>query len=341
LEEVCEGWLRDIFGLPDETVAGFVSGSSTAILCGLAAGRFRVFQNKGWDINAKGLRDAPRIRVVTGRQTHGTVVRAVALLGFGIDNIEWVNVDDQGRIVPDDVPDLDDSTILILQAGNVNSGSFDDFEELCDRAHTAGAWVHVDGAFGLWAAGCSKLSHLTKGIEAADSWSVDGHKTLNTPYDSGIVLCRDKASLVSALQVSGQYIVYGDNRDGMRYTPEMSRRARAIELWASLKYLGKQGIHDLANGLHERAVQMSTELRAEGFEILNDIVFNQVLVVCENDAVTEKTIEYIQKSGECWVGGAKWRERSVIRVSVCSWATTSDDISRSVKAFVDARGNAR
>jgi glutamate/tyrosine decarboxylase-like PLP-dependent enzyme len=341
LEEICEGWLRDLFGLPEETVAGFVSGSSSAILCGLAAGRYRTFQNKDWDINSKGFRGAPRIRVVTGRQAHGTVVRAIALLGFGIDNIEWVNVDDQGRIVPDDLPDLDDGTILILQAGNVNSGSFDDFEKLCNRAHTAGAWVHVDGAFGLWAAGCSTLAHLTKGIEAADSWSVDGHKTLNTPYDSGIVLCRDKASLAAALQVSGPYITYGDNRDGMLYTPEMSRRARAVELWASLKYLGRRGVNDLVYGLHERAVQLGSELRTAGFEILNDIVFNQVLVACDNDAVTEKTIENIQQSGDCWVGGAQWLERSVIRVSVCSWATTPDDISRSVKAFVTARGEAR
>jgi glutamate/tyrosine decarboxylase-like PLP-dependent enzyme len=163
LEEICEGWLRDLFGLPEETVAGFVSGSSSAIFCGLAAGRYRIFHNKDWDINARGFRGAPRIRVVTGRQAHGTVVRAIALLGFGIDNIEWVNVDDQGRIVPDDLPDLDDSTILILEAGNVNSGSFDDFEELSNRARTAGAWVHVDGAFGLWAAGCSTLAYLTKG----------------------------------------------------------------------------------------------------------------------------------------------------------------------------------
>lgn len=341
LEEVCEGWLRAIFGLPPETAAGFVSGTSSAILCGLAAGRYRAFQNQGWDINEKGFRNAPRIRVVTGRHAHGTVVKAVAVLGMGVENIEWVDVDEQGRIIPDQVPELDETTILILQAGNVNSGSFDAFEILCGRANAVGAWVHIDGAFGLWAAACSTLSHLTRGIEAATSWSVDGHKTLNTPYDSGIILCRDKASLVAALQASGSYIAYSENRDGMLYTPEMSRRARATELWATLKYLGQNGIDELVSGLHARAVQMASELRAEDFEVLNDVVFNQVLVACENDVTTNKTIEYVQESGECWVGGANWWQRAVVRISVCSWATTSEDISRSVKAFVEARNRAR
>jgi glutamate/tyrosine decarboxylase-like PLP-dependent enzyme len=341
LEEVCERWLRALFGLPPDTVAGFVSGTSSAILCGLAAARYRVFQNQGWDVNEKGLRNAPRIRVVAGRHAHATVIKAVAMLGLGIENIEWVDVDDQGRIIPDEVPGLDRTTTLILQAGNVNSGSFDAFETLCGRAAAAGAWVHIVGAFGLWAAACSSLAHLTRGIEAATSWSVDGHKTLNTPYDSGIILCRDKAALVAALQASGSYLAYSDARDGMLYTPELSRRARATELWATLKYLGKRGIDELISILHARAVQMAGELRAEGFEILNDVVFNQVLAACESDPITDGTIAYVQESGECWVGGAKWRQRAVARISVCSWATTSEDISRSVKAFVGARARAR
>jgi glutamate/tyrosine decarboxylase-like PLP-dependent enzyme len=341
LEDVCEGWLRALFGLPPETAAGFVSGTSSAILCGLAAGRYRAFRNQGWDINQKGFRNAPRIRIVAGRHAHATVVKAVAVLGMGIESIEWVDVDDQGRIIPDHVPELDETTILLLQAGNVNSGSFDSFEALCGRANGAGAWVHVDGAFGLWAAACSSLSHLTRGVEAATSWSVDGHKTLNTPYDSGIILCRDRVSLVAALQASGSYIAYSDNRDGMLYTQEMSRRARATELWATIKYLGKSGIDELVSGLHARAVQMAGELRAVGFEVLNDVVFNQVLVACENDVITDRTIAYVQESGECWVGGAKWRQRAVARISVCSWATTSEDVSRSVEAFVEARGRAR
>ncbi len=340
LEEVTEGWIKELLGLPEQTVAGFVSGTSMAILCGLAAARYRIFHNNNWDVNKKGLNGAPKVRVVAGQQAHGTVVKAIALLGFGIDNIEWVDVDSQGRIISSSIPELDESTILILQAGNVNSGSFDAFDKICKKAGKANAWVHIDGAFGLWAAGSEDLRHLTKGIEKANSWSVDGHKTLNTPYDSGILLCNDKEALIHALQASGSYIVYSEHRDGMLYTPEMSRRARVIELWATLKYLGKQGFDELVSGLHERAVQFSIELKEKGFDILNDVVFNQVLVACKTDKLTNKVIQYIQRSGECWVGGAKWDEKAVIRVSVCSWATTKEDITRSVNAFVAAKDKA-
>ena len=177
-------------------------------------------------------------------------------------------------------------------------------------------------------------------MEKANSWSVDSHKTLNVPYDNGILLCNDSEALVQALQASGSYIVYGENRDGMLYTPEMSRRARVIELWAALRYLGKSGIDELVTGLHQRALEMSMALKAEGFEILNDVVFNQILVSCGDDQTTLKTIENIQQSGECWVGGAKWDSKAVIRISVCSWATTKADIKRSVKAFVAGRAKA-
>jgi len=341
LESVVERWLLQLFSLPDNTSAGFVSGTSMAILCGLAAGRWRIYERLNWDINSKGLIDAPRIRIVAGKHTHGTVLRAIALLGLGKDNIEWIDVDDQGRIIPENIPELDDQTILILQAGNVNSGSFDDFDSICDKAKKVKAWVHIDGAFGLWAAGSENLRHLTQGIEKANSWSADGHKTLNTPYDCGVVLCNDKEALVTALQATGSYIVYGENRDGMLFTPEMSRRARVVELWATMKYLGKQGIDSLVFGLHERAVQFSNELSANGFQILNDIVFNQVLVGCENDDVTLRTLEAVQDSLECWCGGAEWNGRQVIRISVCSWTTTSEDIKRSVEAFIKAYDKSR
>jgi glutamate/tyrosine decarboxylase-like PLP-dependent enzyme len=340
LEEVAESWLRKLFGLPEKIVAGFVSGSSLAIFCGLAAARYRIFQNNDWDINKKGFHGSPKIRVVAGHQVHGTVVKAIALLGFGIDNIEWVETDSQGRIIPSEIPDLDESTILILQAGNVSSGSFDSFDEICEKANKVNAWVHIDGAFGLWAAASSRLSHLTKGMEKANSFSVDGHKTLNTPYDSGIVLCNDKEALTHALHASGSYIAYSENRDGMLYTPEMSRRARAVELWAALKYLGQEGVDELVFGLHQRAVQIGQELKAENFQILNDIVFNQVLVACDSDQITDLTMRYIQESGDCWVGGASWNGKTVIRISICSWATTEDDISRCVRTFVSARNKA-
>jgi glutamate/tyrosine decarboxylase-like PLP-dependent enzyme len=337
LEEVCESWLRELFGFSNSVVAGFVSGSSLAIFCGIAAGRYRIFKNLGWDINRQGFYGAPKIRIVAGRQAHGTVVKAIALLGFGIDSIEWVDTDHQGRILSSKLPVLDESTILILQAGNVCSSTFDDFDYICSKANSANSWVHIDGAFGLWARASQKLRHLTKGIEKANSFSLDCHKTLNIPYDNGIVLCNDKEALTHALHASGSYIVHSENRDGMFYTPEMSRRARGIELWAAMKYLGREGIDELVYGLHQRALQISKELMFEGFEILNDVVFNQVLVACESDELTNQTMKNIQNSGECWVGGANWNGKAVIRISVCSWATTKDDISRSVKAFVTAR----
>lgn len=337
IEDVTQSWLNQLLGLPEHTVAGFVSGTSMSLLAGLAAARYRVFQRANWDVNAKGLNGAPPIRILAGREAHGTVLKAVAMLGLGTDNITWLEVDRQGRIIPENLPQLDASTILILQAGNVNSGSFDFFEQLCQQANQANAWVHIDGAFGLWAAG-SRLNHLTKGIEKAQSWSVDGHKTLNTPYDSGLILCSDEEALISALQMSGAYIQHSTDRntcrDGMYYTPEMSRRARAVELWATLKYLGKSGVDELVFGLHQRAQQFAQEISTvTGFTVLNEVVFNQVVVVCADDQQTLNVMQQIQHLRECWVGSSKWQGRTVIRVSVCSWATTVDDITRSVASF--------
>ena len=340
LEEVCESWLRELYGLPDKVVAGFVSGSSLAIFCGIAAGRYRIFQNLGWDINRQGFYGAPKVRIVTGRQAHGTVVKAIALLGFGIENIEWIDTDDQGRIIPAKLPELDQSTIVVLQAGNVSSGAFDDFERIGTKARNANAWVHIDGAFGLWAGASEKLKHLTRGMERANSFSLDGHKTLNTPYDNGIVLCDDKEALTHALHASGSYIVRSENRDGMFYTPEMSRRARSVELWAAMKYLGREGIDELVYGLHQGALRISEKLKTEGFALLNEVVFNQVLVKCHSDEVTNQTMKNIQDSGECWVGGATWNDMAAIRISVCSWATTKSDIDRAVETFVTARDKA-
>jgi glutamate/tyrosine decarboxylase-like PLP-dependent enzyme len=337
LETVVEGWLRDLFNLPPDTVASYVSGTSAANLCGLAAARYRLLERQGWDLNVQGVFGAPKLRIVTSQQSHSAVLKAVMMLGFGTGNIEWVDVDSQGRIIPEAMPELYDRTIVILQAGNVNSGSFDPFTEICQRARAVGAWVHIDGAFGLWAGAVGPLQHLTQGMELAHSWAVDGHKTLNTPYDCGILLCADRAALAAAMQVKASYLVMGENRDGMSYTPEMSRRARVVELWAILRYLGREGIAELVYGLHQRATQFAQEIKAiPGFTILNDVVFNQVVVCCENDSLTDKTLARMQASGECWAGGSVWRERKVIRVSVCSWATTPADITRSVAAFRQA-----
>lgn len=338
LETVVEGWLQEIFGLPTSTVASYVSGTSMANFCGLAAARYRLLQRQGWDINEKGLMAAPRLRIVAGAQAHTAVVRAVSLLGFGKENIEWVEADEEGRMIVSQVPELDDRSILILQAGNVNSGAFDPCEALCEKARRANAWVHIDGAFGLWAAASDTLRVLTKGIEKASSLAVDGHKTLNTPYDCGILLCQDREALTSALHLSGSYLMIDEKkRDGMIYTPEMSRRARIIELWATMKYLGRSGMGELVDTLHARAVQFAEAIRGvNGFRVLNDVVFNQVLVCCDTDALTARTLTGIQELRECWVGGSVFLGQKVIRVSVSSWATTAEDIARVVRAFEEA-----
>ena len=338
LESVVESWLKSIFHLPDTTVAGFVSGTSSANLCGLAAARNRLLKNQNWDVNSNGLFGAPKIRIVAGRQAHSTVIKAIGLLGFGQNSIEFVEVDDQGRIIPDLIPELDNRTLFILQAGNVNSGSFDDFSRICEKARNAGAWIHIDGAFGLWAGAAEQLKHLTQGMEFAHSWAVDGHKTLNTPYDCGIIMCADREALTEALHMTGSYIVVSKDRDGMFYTPEMSRRARIVELWATLKYLGASGIDQMITTMHERAVQFADKISAlDGFTVLNQVVFNQVVVCCDSDEITNKVLEKIQALRECWVGGSVWQGRRVIRVSVCSWATTSDDIATSVRSFAKAQ----
>lgn len=337
LEAVCEKWIVDLLGLPTGTAAGFVSGTSTATLCGLAAGRNELLKRLGWDVNSDGLFGAPTLRVVVGEQAHATVFKALGLLGLGRARVELVPADSQGRIMADKMPELDSRCLVIAQAGNVNSGAFDPIEEICDRARRADAWVHIDGAFGLWAAGSRTKQVLTLGIEKADSWSVDAHKTLNAPYDCGIILCKHRDALVSAVQATASYILYSDKRDGMHYTPEMSRRARAVELWATLKSLGRAGVEELVDRLCAHAEQLATLLQTQGFRILNEVVFNQVLVACDTPENTRATLEKIQTSGECWCGGAVWKGEPVIRISVCSWATTAADVERSAAAFVRAR----
>jgi len=337
LEATCEKWLVDLLDLPVGTAAGFVSGTSTAILCGLAAGRNELLHRLGWDVNSDGLFGAPKLRVVIGEQAHATVFKALALLGLGRARVEIVPTDNQGRMMADKMPVLDNRCLVIVQAGNVNSGAFDPIEAIGDLARGADAWLHIDGAFGLWAAGSRTKKYLTHGLEKADSWSVDAHKTLNAPYDCGIILCKHRETLVTAVQATASYILYSEKRDGMHYTPEMSRRARVVELWATLKSLGKDGLEELVDRLCGHAERFAEHLHTKGFRILNDVVFNQVLVACETPELTKATLENIQKSGECWCGGAVWNGEPVIRISVCSWATTLADVERSVSAFVNAR----
>jgi glutamate/tyrosine decarboxylase-like PLP-dependent enzyme len=340
LETVVQKWLVQLFDLPSETIAGFVSGTSMANFCALAAARYRILKNLNWDVTQKGLYNAPPIRVVTCKQAHSSMLQAISLAGFGTENIEFVDVDDQGRILVDNIPKLDNTTILSLQAGNVNSGAFDDFESICKKAKDQGVWIHIDGAFGLWAGATQKLKHLTSGYEYANSWAVDAHKTLNAPYDSGIIFCSDEEALISSLHINAAYLPNDNERNGMYYAPEMSRRSRVIELWATLRYLGRAGVEELVYGLYKCAVQFADLLNSEkGFQVLNHVVFNQVLVRCETDELTDKVLNRIQEMRECWVGGSTWEGHKVIRISVCSWATTEEDVYRSVESFKKALKN--
>jgi glutamate/tyrosine decarboxylase-like PLP-dependent enzyme len=340
LESVCEKWVVDLLGLPAGTSAGFVGGTTTANLSGLAAARNELLKRQGWDVYSDGLEGAPSLRVILGAQAHASVYKALALLGLGKAHFKIVPVDEQGRMLADKLPELDSRCLVIAQAGNVSTGAFDPFEEICEWASQANAWVHIDGAFGLWAAGSRTKDYLTRGIEKADSWSVDAHKTLNVPYDCGIVLCKEREALVNTMSAAASYLGYSDKRDGMLYAPDMSRRGRAVELWATLKYLGRQGVQDLVDRLCEHARDFSIQLKAQGFRILNEVVFNQVLVACDTPQHTQATLENIQRSGVCWCGGAVWKDEPVMRISVCSWATTAEDVDRSVAAFVEARSKA-
>ncbi|MCL2653725.1 MAG: aminotransferase class V-fold PLP-dependent enzyme [Propionibacteriaceae bacterium] len=337
LEEICEKWIVELLGLPDGTAAGFVSGSSTAIICGLAAARNTLLARQGWDVAEHGLFGAPPIRIIVGEQAHSSVWKALSMLGLGKANAEIVPADEQGRIIPSAMPPLDSHTLVILQAGNVNGGAFDAIDEICDAANQAGAWVHIDGAFGLWAAACEATRHLVQGMAKADSWSADAHKTLNAPYDCGIVMCKDRAALTGAMQATGSYLQFSDNRDGMLYTPEMSRRARSIELWATLKFFGKDGVDQLVSHLCEVARYFAAQLTGHGFVVLNDVVFNQIVMRCDDASRTTTLLEKIQSSGKCWCGGATWGNQPVIRLSVSSWQTTTADIDECVALFVEVQ----
>ena len=272
-------------------------------------------------------------RVVISEEAHSTVYKALSILGLGSERIEKVKSDSEGRIDYKSIPLLDDNTLLILQAGNVNTGAFDEFDVICKEANSKGTWVHIDGAFGLWAKASEKFNKLTNSISLADSWSTDAHKTLNVPYDCGIILCKNRKALTDALQMEGSYIIYSEKRDGMLYTLDMSRRARSIELWASLKSLGITGVKELVENLHEKAKYFAMKLTENGFQVINDVCFNQINVFVGNDIVTKNFLTNLQNAGICWCGGAKRFEKSFIRISVCSYKTTYDDIDKSIESF--------
>lgn len=334
LEAVALGWLIDLFGLPEGTGASFVTGATVASFSALGAARHRVLADAGWDVEADGLFGAPPVRVVVGDEVHVSVVKALTLLGFGRDRLVRVPVDAQGRLRAELLPDVDGPTIVCAQAGNVNTGASDPIGAICDWAAPRGAWVHVDGAFGLWAAVVPARAGLVAGLERADSWAVDAHKWLNVPYDNGIALVRDAGALRAAMGINAAYLPTGETREPSHFTPELSRRARGVDVWAAIRTLGRDGIADLVERCCRHAERFAGGLTEAGYEVLNEVVLNQVLVRFGDDATTRRVIAGIQADGTCWCGGTVWRGQAAMRISVSSWATTDDDVERSLAAMV-------
>jgi glutamate/tyrosine decarboxylase-like PLP-dependent enzyme len=335
LEEIALKWMIELFGFPPETGAGFVTGATMANLSGLAAARNRLYQRAGWNVEADGLIGAPPLSVIAGEEAHPTLLKSLGLLGLGRNCITRVPVDAQGRIRADRFPRVDERTIVCLQAGNVNTGAFDPLAELCKRARDSGAWVHIDGAFGLWAKASPALAHLAEGIELADSWATDAHKWLNVPADSGLAFSRDAAALRAAMSISAEYLPKDSvNRDPSDFTPELSRRARGIEVWAALRCLGREGLAELFERNCRGARTFAQRLSAAGYRILNDVVLNQVLVSFGSPEMTQRVIQGIQQDGTCWCGGTVWQKQTAMRISICSWATTDEDVEKSAAAMI-------
>ncbi len=334
LEAIAARWLLELLRLDASCEVGFVTGATVANFTALCAARHRLLANQGWNVENDGLFGAPEIRVVVGEQVHASVKKALSLSGFGRTRVETVPADDQGRMIAGKLPRLDGRTLLCLQAGEVNSGAFDPFADIIDRAKAAGAWVHIDGAFGLWARACRELDHLTDAIDRADSWAADAHKWLNVPYDSGLVICRDREAIHTAMGIKAAYL---DDRlvsEPCWMTPELSRRARGIEVYAALRSLGRSGVSGMIARCCRHARRFAQGLNEAGFEILNDVALNQVLVRFGGDDQTRRAIKLIQDEGTCWAGGTTWQGRHAMRISVSSWATTERDVAMSLEAMI-------
>ncbi|HVJ91142.1 MAG TPA: pyridoxal-dependent decarboxylase, partial [Labilithrix sp.] len=339
IRAIVSRWLVELLSLPAPAEAMFVGGATVANISGLAAARDQVLARAGWDVPNDGLVGAPPITVVVGAHAHSTIAKSLAILGLGRKRVTVVPADDQGRILPSELPNIRGPVILCAQAGEVNTGAFDPFDALVDWARERDAWVHVDGAFGLWAAASAvpERRRLTAGMARADSWATDAHKWLNVPYDSGIIILRDASRLRASMSAAASYLPTGGLLEPTHHTPQSSQRARAIDVWAALRSLGRSGVADLVDRTSAHAVRFAEGLRAAGHEVLNEVVINQVLVrFGPDDASTDRVIDRIQRSGECWCGGTTWRGRRAMRISVSSWATTTDDVTRSLRAILAA-----
>jgi len=331
---VALGWLLDLLHLPSESAGGFVTGATVANFTALAAARHAVLERAGWNVEADGLFGAPPITVVASAESHPTLFKSLGMLGLGRNRVVRVPTDGQGRMRVEALPAIEGPTIVCTQAGNVNTGSFDPVGEISRVAHEAGAWVHVDGAFGLWAAASPRFAGLSAGVEQADSWATDAHKTLNAPYDNGLAFVRDGDALRASMAITAEYLPTTGLRNPSDFTPELSRRARGVDVWAALRQLGRKGVAELVERCHDNAVRMAEGLTAAGFEILNDVVFNQVLVSFGEPEETRRVIARLREDGTCWCGGTGWQGRTAMRISVSSWATTAEDVDQSVAAMV-------
>jgi len=334
LEDVVLQWICEALGLPPDCHGGLVSGATTANFTALLSARHALLKKAGWDVNEDGMFGAPSIEVVVGAEVHASVVKALSMAGFGKKRLTIVDADGQGRMRADRLPRLSERTIVCIQAGNVNTGAFDPADEICAKAKQQGAWVHVDGAFGLWARVSPKYTHLARGLENADSWATDAHKWPNAGYDCGVVLLKNGDALRAAFGLTAAYLEPGAGREPMHHTPESSRRARGVELWATLKSLGRTGLCELIERTCAHAQQFAKGLLSAGFEVLNDVVINQVLVSFGAPEMTREVIRRIQEDGTCWCGGTIWQGKTAMRISVSSWATSSADVERSLKAIV-------
>jgi glutamate/tyrosine decarboxylase-like PLP-dependent enzyme len=334
LEEVALGWITALAGLPAGTGGAFVTGASIANFCALAAARHALLAGLGWDVEARGLHGAPEIQVVVGEEVHSTVLKAVALLGLGRERVVRVPVDGQGRMRAAALPAIRGPAIVCLQAGNVNTGACDPMAEIIPRAREAGAWVHVDAAFGFWAAASPRLAPRVDGIDRADSWATDAHKWLNVPYDCGLALVRDPAALQGAMGIRAAYLPDEDRREPSRFGPELSRRGRGIEVWAALKHLGREGLAAMIERCCAHARRFAAGLTAAGHTVLNEVVLNQVLVSFGSPELTRRVIAAVQAEGTCWCSGTVWQGHTAMRISVSSWATTEEDVARSLAAIL-------
>lgn len=340
-EEAAGAWLKDLLGLPATASTGFVTGGQTANTAGLAASRQHLLTEAGWDVARQGLGGAPRLRVVAGYERHATIDRSLRLLGLGTDCVDTVRTDERGALDTEDLcrvlaTDPDTPAIVCTQAGNVNTGACDDLRTACDVTHAHGGWVHVDGAFGMWAAASPATRALVDGVELADSWACDGHKWLNVPYDCSYAFCSRPTVHAAALSYTASYLTRADDApvSGADYTVESSRHARGFATWAALRELGRDGIAALVDRCCSLARRFADGLTATGFDVVNDVTLNQVLVGFGDDSRTDRVVQALQDDGTCWMGATTWHGRRLMRISISGHSTTEADVDRSIAAIV-------